>query len=233
MYQEIFNIFNGTTGKQGIVKYLDFIESLQNIIGESSLLSKKIVDSLQRICDSYNASNEELLQTISLLHKGSLKYRRITKLTHMLGEMACYWSIEEYSNVISIQNEVLKVKYVFSFWEKLLSASAESLPVAVAVSGTKHLSPAVRQGVINGTIAATMINDASPNDNVESICIRSIPVYAAAAATQYSSDSVRIGAINGAMIGVRMGDSSNNNGDTLETIFNCVKDAIVSLQFNV
>lgn len=233
MYQGILNIFNGTTGKQGIVKYLDFIESLQNIIGGSSLLSKKIVDSLQRICNSDYVCNEEILKIICLLHKGSLKYRRITKLTHMLGEMACYWSVKEYSNVISIQNEVLKVKYGFSFWENLLSASAESLPVTVAVSSTKYLSPAARQSIINGTIAATMINCASPNDNAKSTFISSIPVYAAAAATQYSSDAVRIGAINGAMIGVRMDDSSHNNGSSLETIFNCIKDTICALQFNV
>lgn len=234
MCQEIFNIFNGTTATQVITKYLDFIQNLQNVIGESSVLSKKVVDSLLRICDSSdNVCKVEVLPIIRLMHKGSLRYKRITKLCYMLGEMACYWSIKEYSNVISIQNEVLKVKYVFSFWEKFISASAESLPVAVAVSSTKQLSPAARQGIINGTIAATMINYASPNDNVKSTFISSIPAYAAAAATQYSSDAVRIGAINGAMMGIGMADSSKNNGDTLETIFNCIKDAIVSLQFNV
>lgn len=232
MYQEIFNIFSGSSGKQVIVKYLNFIENLQNIIGGCSLLSKKVIDSLQRVCDSDDVYDSDIIQSIQLLHKGSLKYRRITKLSYMLGEMACYWSIKEYSQVDSIQNVIQKVKYDFSFWEQLLSTSAQYLPVAVAVSSTKHMSPTIRQGIINGTIAATMSNNALPNDNTESICIRSIPVYAAAAATQYSSDAVRIGAINGAMIGTGMSNSSINSGSTLETIFNCIKNAIVSLQFN-
>ncbi len=117
----LFNIFNNTYPAEGVALYLEFVQ--KQLYGHlptigsmgSAIVNFKLIEKLPvTSSDSYN----ELYKSCLLFQNSRNELNRNLLLLAYLGEMICFWFMRDYNAVRTLQQEVSKLEFNSTWWER-------------------------------------------------------------------------------------------------------------------